>query len=131
MTINSPAELLTRYERAFNDNDAAAMNALFTEACTFVNFSGKLVDGRAELLAAQKFVFDDGGPLTGVSVSYEPVKTIELSASLVQIVARQRTRGHIGPEPDPMHGIIILTARRDHADWRIHVGQNTPVLAVA
>ncbi|NNH74804.1 SgcJ/EcaC family oxidoreductase [Nocardia uniformis] len=118
-----PLHLLAQYENAFNTNDADAMNALFWDDCTFVNFSGALVTDRSELLAKQRFVFAAGGPLHNISVRYGHEATVPLAPTVVQIVARQRTRDGI----DPMHGVLILTAEKRNTEWRIRLGQNTPV----
>ncbi|MFI9507122.1 SgcJ/EcaC family oxidoreductase [Nocardia sp. NPDC052566] len=127
MTDNAALNLLTRYEDAFNANDADAMNALFWEDTTFVNFSGSLAKGRAELLTKQRFVFAPGGPLHDISVSYQHEATIELTPTVVQIVARQHTRDSADPAHDPMHGLIILTVEFRDGEGRIRTGQNTPV----
>ncbi|WP_218018276.1 YybH family protein, partial [Nocardia shimofusensis] len=127
MTDDAALNLLWRYESAFNANDADAMNALFWEDSTFVNFSGGLVTGRDELLAKQRFVFAPGGPLHEVGVRYEHEASIELAPTIVQVVARQRTRDGVDPADDPMHGLIILTAESRGDEWRIRTGQNTPV----
>ncbi|NEW48106.1 SgcJ/EcaC family oxidoreductase [Nocardia cyriacigeorgica] len=127
---NAALNLLDRYENAFNTNDADAMNALFWEDSTFINFSGGLVADRDELLAKQRFVFAAGGPLHEVSVRYEHEMTIELTPAVMQIVARQRTRDGVDPARDPMHGVIILTAEFRDDEWRIRTGQNTPVSGV-
>ncbi|WP_217697497.1 YybH family protein [Nocardia donostiensis] len=124
---NTALDLLTRYENAFNTNDADAMNALFWRDCSFVNFSGGLVTDRDELLAKQRFVFAPGGPLHEVDVEYQHEVTIELAPAIVQIVARQRTRDSVDPKHDPMHGVIILTVEFRDNDWRVRTGRNTPV----
>ncbi|MEV6136268.1 SgcJ/EcaC family oxidoreductase [Nocardia sp. NPDC051990] len=126
--IDNPAlNLLARYEDAFNANDADSMNALFWEDSTFVNFGGALVTSRDELLTEQRFVFAPGGPLHEVSVGYQHEVTIELTPTVVQIVARQRTRDSVDPTHDPMHGVIILTVEFRDGEGRIRTGQNTPV----
>ncbi|MFD4406897.1 YybH family protein [Nocardia sp. NPDC058499] len=127
MTNSEALNLLVRYEDAFNGNDADSMNALFWEDSTFVNFGGGLVTDRDELLAKQRFVFAPGGPLHDVDVTYRHEVTVELTPTVVQIVARQRTRDSTDPAHDPMHGVIILTAEFRDDDWRIRTGQNTPV----
>ncbi|WP_370010731.1 hypothetical protein [Nocardia cyriacigeorgica] len=79
------------------------------------------------MLAKQRFVLAPGGPLHGVSVRYRHEGTVRLAATVVQIVARQRTCDHGGPADDPMHGVIILTVECRNDEWRIRTGQNTPV----
>ncbi|WP_330228665.1 SgcJ/EcaC family oxidoreductase [Nocardia sp. NBC_00508] len=127
MMNNAALPLLVRYEDAFNANDADSMNALFWEDSTFVNFGGGLVIGRGELLVKQRLVFAPGGPLHEVSVAYQHEVTIELTPTVAQMVARQRTRDSVDPTRDPMHGVIILTAELRDGEWRIRTGQNTPV----
>ncbi|WP_181696367.1 SgcJ/EcaC family oxidoreductase [Nocardia sp. GTS18] len=127
MTIDAAVRVLERYEGAFNSNDAEAMNALFWDDSTFVNFSGSVATGRDELLAKQRFVFGVGGPLHNVDVQYHLEKTIELAPTFVQVVARQRTRGSADPAQDPMHGVVIFTLEQRASEWRIRTGQNTPV----
>jgi uncharacterized protein (TIGR02246 family) len=128
MIDTTALNLLTRYEAAFNANEADSMNALFWEDCTFVNFGGGLVTSRDELLVKQRFVFAAGGPLHEVSVGYQREVSIELASNVLQIVARQRSRDSVDPTDDPMHAVLILTAECRDGEWRIRTGQNTPVI---
>ncbi|GAA5043046.1 SgcJ/EcaC family oxidoreductase [Nocardia callitridis] len=127
MPEHRPTDVIVAYESEFNANDAAAMNALFTPDCTFVNFGGVLVDGRSDLLIAQKLVFDEGGVLQDISVTYTVERIIELTPNLCQIVAQQRTKGREQAESDPMHSRLVLTTQLIDNTWRIRTGQNTPV----
>ncbi|MBL1075847.1 SgcJ/EcaC family oxidoreductase [Nocardia sp. 2] len=130
MTTAAAATVLEQYEAAFNTNDADAMNALFWDEATFVNFSGSVSTNRADLLAKQRFVFAENGPLHDISVRYDVERTIELAPSFVQVVARQHSRDTSASTPDPMHGVIILTLEQRESEWRIRTGQNTPVSVV-
>jgi uncharacterized protein (TIGR02246 family) len=53
--------LVQVYQDAFNTNDAAGMSKLFTEDTTFVNYSGRIIRGRALLHRAQEAVFPWAG----------------------------------------------------------------------
>jgi uncharacterized protein (TIGR02246 family) len=118
----APEDLIADYERTFNENDAAGMNALFTDDATFVNFSGRLVVGRAPLLEAQEAVFAPGGPLAAVQVRYPVEVVTELAPDVVAVHARQVAEGL--PQLD---GRFLAVLVRVGGDWRIRVGQNTPV----
>lgn len=135
-TIDAPQEAVlavaTAYETAFNTNDAAAMNALFTEDTTFVNFNGNLVFGAGPLHRAQAFVFDPGGALEDVYVRYlvEAVAFPVPECAIVHLRQRssQADGTVIDAAPDPMEGILTLVLVRGEDDrWRIRAGQNTPV----
>lgn len=125
-------EIAAAYEAAFNSNDARAMNSLFTDDATFVNFGGELVFGKEPLHQAQAAVFDRGGVLEHIHVRYltEAVAFPDHDSALVHL--RQRSaradRTLVDAMPDPMEGILtlvlVLTAS---GDWRIRAGQNTPV----
>lgn len=118
--------VLQQYQAAFNTNDAAAMNALFTTDASFVNFGGRLVIGRDALYQAQLVVFAPDGPLAGVRVTYTVEHLEFLDGSEAIVHARQRTADHDGTR-DPMEAIFTLLVRRTDRRWRIRLGQNTPV----
>ncbi|NIJ10017.1 uncharacterized protein (TIGR02246 family) [Saccharomonospora amisosensis] len=124
--------LIKRYEHAFNTNDAKSMNALFVEDPVFVNFGGNLIDDRESLYRVQRFVFGSGGPLEDISVSYTVERITHLTAGLAVIHARQRTLGADTattdqPRKDPMEAIFMVVAELVGDEWRIRIGQNTPV----
>ncbi|OEV04971.1 SgcJ/EcaC family oxidoreductase [Streptomyces oceani] len=127
------AEVVARYEAAFNENSAGAMNALFSSDTVFVNFSGTLVFGADHLYQAQSFVFAEGGPLADITVSYTIENIAFLTPEVAVAHARQRSVGSEGQEgdaSDPMEGILMMTLMRDAAgQWRIRMAQNTPVIA--
>ncbi|MBW1598880.1 SgcJ/EcaC family oxidoreductase [Streptomyces sp. JJ38] len=125
------AEIVTRYEAAFNENDARAMNALFTSDAVFVNFSGTLVFGADRLYEAQSLVFAEGGPLADITVRYTIENFALLTPEVAVAHARQRSvesDGQAENASDPMEGILTMTLIRDAAgQWRIRMAQNTPV----
>ncbi|SOD64313.1 conserved hypothetical protein [Streptomyces zhaozhouensis] len=128
------AEVVSRYEDAFNQNDAGAMNALFTPDTIFVNFGGNLVFGAENLYRAQSFVFAEEGPLADISVSYTIESIVLLTPEVAAAHARQRTVGEsaerLAEGSDPMEGVLAMTLMRDaEGRWRIRMAQNTPVLA--
>ncbi|MFD0415955.1 SgcJ/EcaC family oxidoreductase [Streptomyces sp. NPDC127108] len=127
------AEVVARYEAAFNENDARAMNALFSPDTVFVNFSGTLVRGAERLYQAQSFVFAEGGPLADITVRYTVENIAFLTPGVAVAHARQRSAGADGQAEqsrDPMEGILSMTLMRDATgQWRIRMAQNTPVTA--
>lgn len=126
------ADVVARYESAFNQNDARAMNSLFSPDAIFVNFSGGLVFGADRLYQAQAFVFAEGGPLAGISVRYAVESVVFLTPEVGVAHARQRSAeadGLTEAGKDPMEAILTMTLMRDGAgEWRIRVAQNTPVV---
>ncbi|WP_051831318.1 YybH family protein [Streptomyces violens] len=127
-------QVVTRYEAAFNQNDAEAMNALFSPDTVFVNFSGTLVFGAERLYQAQSSVFSEGGPLEKVTVRYLVESIVFLTPDVAVAHTRQRSTTADGrivvSERDPMEGILTMTLMRNGAgDWRIRAAQNTPVAA--
>ncbi|GAA2332705.1 YybH family protein [Streptomyces violaceusniger] len=128
------AELVTRYETAFNNNDAKAMNALFSKDTIFVNFGGNLVFGADLLYQAQAHVFAPGGALENISVRYLVESIVFLTPEVAVVHTRQRSADSDGQLPtdghDPMESILHMTLMRDaQGHWRIRVAQNTPVTA--
>lgn len=128
------AEVMARYEAAFNQNDAEAMNALFSPDTIFVNFSGALVFGADRLYQAQSSVFSEGGPLEKITVRYLIESIVFLTPDVAVAHARQRSTtadGRLVPgDRDPMEGILTMTlTRNSDGDWRIRAAQNTPVAA--
>ncbi|ASR37750.1 DUF4440 domain-containing protein [Prauserella marina] len=124
-------DLVRHYEHAFNTNEAKSMNDLFADDPIFVNFGGNLVDDKEALYRAQAFVFDQGGPLENLSVSYTVESITHLAEGLAVVHARQRAlrsgAASAGPREDPMEAILLIVAQLDDGGWRIRIGQNTPV----
>lgn len=124
-------DLIKHYEHAFNTNDAKSMNDLFADDPVFVNFGGTLVEDKESLYRAQEFVFGPGGPLEDLRVSYTVESITHLAAGLAVVHSRQRTlrTGTAAPERsrDPMEAIFMVVAQLADAEWRIKIGQNTPV----
>ncbi|GAA2495551.1 hypothetical protein GCM10010406_34730 [Streptomyces thermolineatus] len=126
-------EVVTRYEAAFNQNDAEAMNALFSPDAVFVNFSGTLVFGAEDLYESQAFVFSEGGPLVNITVQYLVESIVFLTPAIAVVHARQRSATPDGRPvavgKDLMESILTMTLVRDeNDDWRIRAAQNTPVV---
>ena len=130
--------LVGQYEDAFNANDANAMNALFAAEPVFVNFNGIVVSDKDALLKAQQAVFAEGGPLAAVEVTYTVEKVTHLAPGLAAVHSRQRTRRPDNERntdgeqdtnggADPMEAVFLIVARRTGDEWRIVLGQNTPV----
>jgi uncharacterized protein (TIGR02246 family) len=124
-------ELISRYEGAFNANDAKGMNELFMDDVVFVNFGGNIVFGKEALYQAQKYVFSSGGPLEHIRVSYSIESIRFLKDDIAAVHARQRSldfsSAHSGSEKDPMQAVFMVIAERHAGRWLIRVGQNTPV----
>lgn len=124
-------DVVARYETAFNTNDAAAMNALFTEDTAFVNIAGTLVNGADALYRSQAFVFGDGGPLAEVKVDYEVESLAFLAPDVAVVHARQHSvddRKHpTATDTDLGESIVVFVLVRGAQGWRIRVGQNTAV----
>lgn len=126
--------VVAAYEQAFNDNDAKAMNALFSDDTIFVNFGGNLVFGSQQLYRAQAFVFQPGGALENITVGYLVESVVFLAPNIAVAHTRQRTAETDGTlanvHRDPMESILTLVLTRDdQSGWRIRFGQNTPVTA--
>ncbi|MQA10210.1 MAG: SgcJ/EcaC family oxidoreductase [Pseudonocardiaceae bacterium] len=130
-TDRAQNDLIKHYEHAFNTNDANSMNDLFVDDPIFVNFGGNLVDDKESLYRAQAFVFGQGGPLENISVSYTVESITHLTAELAVIHSRQRTlRSEADTQDqrkDPMEAIFMVIAQLIDGEWRIKIGQNTPV----
>ena len=124
--------VIAAYEKAFNDNDAHGMNALFSDDTIFVNFGGNLVFGSEQLHRAQALVFDPGGALENISVRYLVESVLFLTPDIAVAHTRQRSAEADGTlwtgDTDPMQSILTLVLVRDQEHgWSIRVGQNTPV----
>ncbi|NYH78428.1 uncharacterized protein (TIGR02246 family) [Actinopolyspora biskrensis] len=130
-TDRALADLVESYEHAFNANEAGAMNDLFANDPVFVNFGGKLVRGKESLYRSQSAVFGPGGPLEDVSVDYTVESVTHLAPGLAAVHARQRTaRSEAGGAEwsgDPVEAMFMVIAELVDGEWRIRIGQNTPV----
>lgn len=124
--------VIAAYEKAFSDNDAKGMNALFSDDTIFVNFNGNVVFGSEQLYRAQALVFEPGGALENIDVRYLVESLVFLAPDIAVAHTRQRSVEADGTlsngDADPMQSILALVLVRDEQQgWRIRVGQNTPV----
>lgn len=123
--LEAAEAVLHAYEAAFNSNDAEAMNALFAEECSFVNFGGRLVLGRKQLLLAQSAVFAADGPLAHVRVTYTVRAVVGLADELVLVHAHQQSEGHASG-PGDLAAVFTVLLQHSNEGWLIRSGQNTP-----
>lgn len=130
-TDRALVELVENYERAFNANEAGVMNDLFASDPVFVNFGGRLVRGKESLYRSQALVLGPGGPLEEVSVGYAVESVTHLAPGLAAVHARQRTApsgtDDVERSGDPMEAMFLIVAELVEGEWRIRIGQNTPV----
>lgn len=116
--------LYRQFLDSWNDRDATAMAALFTQGALLVGFDGSLMFGSQEIEATIAQIFDDHetAPYVG------KVRNVHLLASdstLLHAVAGMPVRGQKTINP-AVNTIQNLVAVREDGQWRIALLQNTP-----
>lgn len=116
----------SRIERAWADNDADGVAAVFTEDTDFVIGEGTFLRGREEL---RQYMADAyAGPLAGTRVT-APVQSVRCLSSSVAAV---HTLGGIlmpgeTEVPPERQGVQAFIVTRHGADWLVDVYQNTRI----
>ena len=122
MSMNAEiTRLLDRLAEAWNEGDATAYAAVFTDAADYITFDGTHLQGRAEIESSHRWLFD--GPLKGSTMSIggnAAVKPLGEGAALV--VSGGGTALADGPHRD---SIVTFTAVGTPEGWRFASFQNT------
>lgn len=126
----APQDLAHRLAEAFNDKDAEAFAALFTDDAEFVNIFGGRMRGRTGIAEGHRQVFATA--LTGSVLALEEIDIMPLGADVAVCHARWRRGRTAEATPatlPPGEGIFTLVGRRDGEQWLLAAATNVAVAA--
>lgn len=123
-------DVLTRLSDAWNNGDAAAYAALFTEDADYITFFGHHTEGRQAIEDSHRSLF--AGPLKGSKMTAAGIVKIRfLSPDAALIITTGGTSLEGEDKPDPgRNSIVSFTAVRTPDGWRLSSFQNTRQTAV-
>jgi uncharacterized protein (TIGR02246 family) len=123
-------DLAQRLVDAFNDKDADAFAALFTEDAEFVNIFGGRMRGREGIAAGHRHVFATA--LTGSVLTMDALDVLPVGDD-VAVCHLGWTRGRTPEATEatlpPGAGIFTLVGRRDGDEWRLAAATNVAAAA--
>jgi uncharacterized protein (TIGR02246 family) len=126
----TPQDLVHRLADAFNDKDADAFAALFTEDAEFVNVFGARMRGRAGIAEGDRRVF--ATTLVGSTLALEELDVLPLGDDVAVCHARWRRGRTADATPatlPPGEGIFTLVGRRDGDGWLLAAATNVAITA--
>jgi uncharacterized protein (TIGR02246 family) len=121
-------DTLARLNQAWNDGDAAAYAALFTDDATYIVFDGTLLTGRQEIEDLHRFLFE--GPLRNSRLGdgQAPVASLRLvrpdTAHLILNGGVRLPEQQTLP-PDRASVVSLLLVSDPTGDWLITAFHNT------
>jgi uncharacterized protein (TIGR02246 family) len=127
-------ELLAAQAKAWNEHDAQAWVARFTDDAEFVNIMGSLFQGRAQIEQRHAELFRGVFNKSRVIVTTRKVVSLGATSALAETVHELRDYARLPPgiRPSDADGtlrtrlkyVLVLTAD----GWRIRSAQNTAIL---
>src|SRR5690625_4470394 len=124
--MESPADIVTRWQKAWNAADAAA---LFAEDAAFVNVVVLWWLDRESIRDAHEFGFRTIFP--GSTIAMGEPRVLYLGQSAVVLHSRAQLDGEVSPagaSAGPREGIFIFVLERREAGWIAVAAQNTDVV---
>lgn len=109
---------------SWNQRDAAAYAALFTEDANAVGFDGSPVNGRAEIETSLRQIFADHQTATYVATVRE-VRFLAPDVAVLRAVAGMVPAGQSQLNP-AVNAVQTLVGVKQRGEWRIALFQNTP-----
>jgi len=114
-------DILTAYRGAWNDADADAFGALFTDEASYVIFIGDALIGRAAITENHRDVFTTWQ--VGTKLRVQPLAIQILGSDAISVV----TAGGIDTDPDAIEldKFQTFTLVRTQSGWKIAAFHNT------
>jgi uncharacterized protein (TIGR02246 family) len=123
-------EVVEKFRAAIVGKDAAALGALMTDDCEFVNIAAMRSSGRAAVASSHAKLF--AGPLQ-ITLDYTRVDIRALRSDVALVNAawkRDALPNATGPTLPPGTGEFTFVLIRDHGGWLIASAQNTQTMAI-
>jgi uncharacterized protein (TIGR02246 family) len=117
-------DLYDRLLASWNQRDAAAYAALFTEDGRAIGFDGSIMDGPAVMEATLRQIFADH-PTAEYVGKIRNVRVIDPDAVILLAVAGMVPRGQADIDPK-LNAVQTMVAARHGGQWQIAAFQNTP-----
>jgi len=131
--LAEPIDLITRFVRAWDDKDAAAIGELFVEDADFVNVVGLWWTGRRSIVKAQQFGFTHA--FADAEMKLHKVTQRFLGDDAAVVMAQWQLSGQVDPEGervDARRGIISATlVKLEDGSWLGVSFQNTDIVPAA
>lgn len=114
-------DAIGRLTTAWDQKDAEAYGAVFTETATYTTFAGTYYDGRDDIIRSHAALYD--GPLSETRLTDQYLGLRFLADDIAVLTTRGDT--YEGEEPDDLTKVQTYTLTQDGDEWRIAAFQNT------
>lgn len=114
-------DAIGRLATAWEQQDAEAYGAVFTENATYTTFAGTYYDGRDDIVRSHAALYD--GPLSGTRLADRYLGLRFLAADVAVLTTRGDT--YEGDVPDELSKVQTYTLLREGDEWKIAAFQNT------
>lgn len=127
--MQSPAEVVSRWQEAWNRGDADSLAQLFAPNAEFVNVVGLWWHDREAIRASHAFGF--AKIFTGSTITMNQPRVRHLGPDAATVHSRWRIVGQISPTGEPAgerEGIFLFVLERRAGAWITVAAQNTDVV---
>lgn len=114
-------EAIGQLTTAWQDQDAEAYGAVFTENATYTTFAGTYYDGRDDIIRSHAALYD--GPLSGTGLADSFLGLRFLTADVAVLTTRGDT--YEDDVPDDLTKVQTYTLVQEDDGWKIAAFQNT------
>lgn len=114
-------EAIGQLATAWDEQDAEAYGAVFTENATYTTFAGTYYDGRDDIIRSHAALYD--GPLSGTRLTDRHLGLRFLTDDIAVLTTRGDT--YEGEEPDELTKVQTYTLVQDGNEWKVAAFQNT------
>ena len=122
----TPADIPRLFAEHWNNNDAAALAALFVEDADFVNVVGLWWRRRHDIERAHKYALDRY--FKDAKITLQQVEVRHVTDDVATVHARWRLDGQRTPTGEagaPRSGVMLFVAKRDDDRWVSVAAHNT------
>lgn len=124
---NAIAEVIEKFQSAWNQKDVDGMVALFTDDAEFTDIRGQIALGKAKVKAMHEFAFQK--VMKGAKLNVDSIYIRDISNKQVLVTGKWSTDGHAdfsGKEMPQRRGVIqFICMLVDESNWRISLVYNT------
>lgn len=127
--MNSPEEVISGWQDAWNSADADALALLFAEDADFVNVVGLWWNDRENIRGAHAFGFTTIFPDSTITMGEPRVR--HLGENVAVVHSRWYLVGQVSPSGEPAgprEGIFVFVLERRADGWITVAAQNTDIV---